>query len=163
MFPDGDKDDPFRLALRHTLIGLVKLSRRMDQQMKIWFESSPSDADVLRAYNEVRAFQFPNPNERNRLAGLSFGDKTLVPLQAADLAARECFKAARNRGVRPTRKPLFRLWEQSAMVELADECLQKILDSGDSPISVQAIHNMGTTCFPRIMTASPTSFHIEPI
>jgi hypothetical protein len=66
----------------------------------LWFESGSNDGDVLRAYNDVQSFQFPSAMERERLAGLSFGDKTLIPLQAADLAARECFKAAVNRGKR---------------------------------------------------------------
>lgn len=163
MFPNSEKDDALRLAVRHTLIGLVRLCRRNNEQVKVWFESGPNDADMLRAYNDVRAFQFQNPAERNRLAGIAFGDKTLIPLQAADLAARECFKAATNRGKRPTRKSLKRLWGQSGMVELTDECLQKIQNSGNATLSIRAVNEMGPTCFPRIVTATPTSSHIEPM
>lgn len=162
IFPDSDQDDPMRLAIRHVMVTLVKLSRRQNERTKLWFENGPTDADVLRAYNEVKVYQFPNALERDRFAGLSFADKTLAPLQAADLAARECFKAAKNRGQRPTRKPMKRMWGHSGMLEFDESCLLKLKEVG-GPLSIEAINGMGTRCHMQIVTMTPYSQTVAPV
>jgi len=145
VFPNRDKDDPLRLAVRHVLVNLCKLCRRYSERARVWFESGPNDADMLRAYNDVRDFRFPNTSERDRLAGVSFGNKTLIPLQAADLAARECYKAGANAGIRPIRKPLNRLWGQASFQLFGESCMLK-LKEGNGPISIEAIDGMGDEC-----------------
>jgi len=162
VFPDAKKDDPIRLATRHLLVSMSKIARHMNEHVHVWFESGPEDADILRAYNEVRSFQFPNPSERRRLSSLTFGDKTLLPLQAADFAARESFKAAQNFRKRPTRKPLSRLWGHAMMQCFDEECLRKLKAGGD-PLSIGAINGMGTDCHPAMVEATPFSVKRIPI
>jgi hypothetical protein len=161
-FPGCDQDDPFRVAIRHALIELCKFCRRYNERVHVWFESGPNDADILRAYNEVKGFKFPNSSERDRLAQISFGDKALIPLQAADLAARECFKAAMNVGKRPIRKPLQRLWGQVAFQVLPECCMLKLKES-DDPFSAKAINALGIECHQRYVDATPHSQTIIPI
>ncbi|MCU1249474.1 MAG: hypothetical protein JWQ49_2503 [Edaphobacter sp.] len=146
IFPNSHRDDPYRLALRHVLVGLVRLCRKNSHRAKCWFESGANDADILRAYNDVRDHVFLKVIERNQLAGISFGDKTLAPLQAADLAARESLKASQNRGIRKTRKPLSRMWNNAGMVELGQECLLKLRDKG-GPFSMKALDELGSDCY----------------
>jgi hypothetical protein len=162
IFPDAQPDDAQRLAIRHVLVSLVKIARRRNERVKVWFESGPTDADALRAYNEVRAFNFPNVLERDRLAGIAFGDKTMYALQAADLAAREAFKAASNRGKRPRRKPLLRMWFQTGILEFSNTCLVRLRDAG-GPLAISAIEGMGKGCHPHKIDTTPYSVRRTPV
>lgn len=162
-FPNRDRDDPFRLAVRHVLVNLCRLCRRYNERAKVWFESGPYDADILRAYNDVREFNFPDPSERGRLSGIAFNDKTLIPLQAADFAARECFKVAMNVGKRPIRKPLQRLWGQASFQVFGELCMSKLKQSDEGPLSIKAINAMGDECHQRYAEATPHSNKFTPI
>ncbi|HXB61906.1 MAG TPA: hypothetical protein VNU94_03510 [Acidobacteriaceae bacterium] len=161
IFPNAHPDDPFRLAVRHVMVGVVRMAIRNDTCAKLCFEKGPNDADVRRAYDDACQFVFPSAGI-NRLAGLSFSDKSAPLLQAADLAARECFKAAVNRGVRPTRKPLKRLWGQSGMLEFDESCLLRLKNAG-GPTDIRAIVEMGSKCHMNMVSSTPYSQTIEPV
>jgi hypothetical protein len=153
IFPGSDRNDPYRLAIRHVLIAMARIARKKNDRVKCWFERGPRDADIKAAHKDVSEFRFVNAGMQGRLAGLEFGDKSLPLLQAADLAAREGFKAHQNFGHRPFRKPLVRLWEQAGIVGWSREFLRRLRDAGD-PLSIDAHSKMPDEAFMMEMRAT---------
>ncbi len=162
IFPGSTIGDPYRFTLLHVLINLGRMARRIGLNAEVCFEEGTSNADVTRTYEAVRNFTFPRPDERGRLVGLSFGTKNTIPLQAADFAARECFKAAINRGVRRPRIPIMRMWNFSGMAELGVECLTKLKALG-SPLDVAVVNALGSECFMEYVKDNEFSINREPV
>lgn len=162
IFPAAADTDPYELAARHLLFSMVKIARARKERVKVWFEGGSTDAQALRSYNAVRDFKFRNPSERNRLAGIAFGDKSMYALQAADLAARETYKACANLGKRPIRKPLLHLWGHAGIMGFSEGCLVALRDAG-GPLSIAAIDQMGPECHMRNVESTPYSQKTSPI
>jgi hypothetical protein len=126
VFPGSAKYDPYYLAVRHTIINMATIGDRVGKQTKLWFEDSHATSGTsLNIYHEIRSTTW---GPAKRLDGITFADKKLCPLQAADLVARESFKHIDNLGVRPTRVPVkrlqhrlnFILWNRAALEYLRD-------------------------------------------
>ena len=148
IFPDMGRDAPYRFAVWHTVVSMIKVSRKHHQRCQLWFESGPRNGFALEAYSAAEACKFPAVADNNRLAKLAFGTKTMAPLQAADLAARESLKAALNHGKRPIRIPLRRLWGQAGIIVLAEKCLRQVKDAG-GPFNMNALGTVGLDCYIR--------------
>jgi hypothetical protein len=134
VFPDAQEYDPYFLAVRHTLINMAYVASpkpSLDRAGKIDLrivceESTTTSARAKKIYDELKTF--PGWRWGKAIAGFSTGTKRLMPLQAADLIAREAYKHAVNLGMRPTRKPVktlhnrlsFHLWTRPALEYLRD-------------------------------------------
>jgi hypothetical protein len=128
VFPDSAEYDPYYLAVKHTIINMAVIGERTRERMKLWFEhSTTTSATTLRIYNEIRSTSW---HPAARLGGITFDDKKLCPLQAADLVAREAFKHLDNFGTRPTRKPVKRLQERLTFIVWNTETLEHLRDNG---------------------------------
>jgi hypothetical protein len=147
VFPDSEEHEPFYLAFATVIINLAMISEQSsvlikpiwnrlglsfpdgDLDVLFWFEENQeTDGRCNRIYHELKALQ--NWPERRRIAGRTFADKTCVPLQAADLLAREAFKYADNRGTRHVRKPVLRLRKQITYCSWNRESLEELRDLG---------------------------------
>jgi len=79
-----------------------RLARRRRQHVKLWFEDSEKYHGLIDGiYRNLKVLKSWKLNERGMLFGISFDEKTLAPLQASDLVAREGFKVCDNLGKRP--------------------------------------------------------------
>jgi len=113
VFPGCGEYDPYYLAVRHTLINMAHLGANVQGYeifggMECWFEDSDATAgSTCKIYRELRALKtWP---DAFGLKGFHLEDKTLHPLQAADLVAREAFKHFKNLGNIKTRFPVERM------------------------------------------------------
>lgn len=126
IFSEAKEHDAFLLGLRQSLINIAYIAEVLKEDVKLWFEKGNADAAILRAYNSIADFRNWKPTQR--LSAISFDNKKLRPLQAADLIAREGFKHIDNLGIRPIRKPAmkltgriyFHLWGSDTLRYLAD-------------------------------------------
>jgi hypothetical protein len=126
VFSDAGEHDPFLLALRQTVMNTAYIAETLKEDIKLWFEKGNTDAAILRVYNSIADFKDWKPTRR--LSAISFDNKKLRPLQAADLIAREGFKHITNLGIRKIRKPAmkltgtvyFHLWGSDSLQFLAD-------------------------------------------
>lgn len=127
LFPDADEYGPYYLAFADMIVSMAVLAETIDvalrqvtkqtglsfpeEKVLMWFEENDEvDSQCNRIYHVLKSnTRWP---ERNRLAGRTFTDKTCIPLQAADLMAREAYKYALNQGHRVVRKPVFRMRKQ---------------------------------------------------
>ena len=115
VFPDCDENAPVRFAVARTIVEMARLARKHDETIQLWFERGQFDSLILQTYNSLRSLESWKWDERGRLFGISFDDKHLVPLQAADLVAREGYKIADNWKKRPLRKPVLGVWNRMGM------------------------------------------------
>ena len=139
VFPDCSVDDPVCLSVAHLIFEMGREGKRQNLPVKLWFEDSKRDRRLItRVYRQIKSLSSWNGVEREMLSGISFGDKTLAPLQAADLVAREAFKACDNLGIRNYRIPLKRMWETSAFVLWGRDGLE-ILKANGWPSKIDAI------------------------
>jgi hypothetical protein len=162
VFPTADRNDPFRLALRHLLIGMARIARKKQDRVRCWFEKGSNNGAILSAYKDVSEYPFTVYTLRGRLAGLELGTKRIPQLQAADLIAREGFKAGANFGDRPFRKPLVRLWDHAGVVIWSKDSLVKLRDSGN-PLSMDALDKLPDNAFMMDVTTTPFSESRKPI
>jgi hypothetical protein len=147
VFAGCDGEDAFRLAVAHTIVEMARLGKRVGEHIKLWFEDSDRDhAMIDRTYREFKSLSSWAMDERGMLYGVSFDDKSLAPLQAADLVAREGFKAADNRGKRNVRKPMLRLWDTSGVVIWGDKELEMLKANG-WPEDPSALIRLPDSCF----------------
>ena len=103
VFPGAKTYDPYSLALKHTLINMAHIGNEVKDQIKCSFEDGDTSVESHRIYNAMKAVELWG--NRSYLGGISFESKNLVPLQAADLMAREAFKHMDNQGIRPYGDP----------------------------------------------------------
>jgi hypothetical protein len=163
IFPNSHRNDPYRLALRHVLIGISRVACKRKDIVKCFFEAGANNGDISKAHQDVSEYHFPNtPRLRGRLVSFRFGDKTSSLLQAADLVAREGFKVSQNMGVRPIRKPLLCLWDQSGMVIWSRDYLLKLRDLGH-PLSMESLGKLPDEAFMMESIATPFSETKYPI
>ena|ERR1022692_585592 len=133
VFPNCDEYDPYYLAIRHSIINMGELGHKEQRLrgtggMKCWFEDSTATRgktrliyEALRDLESWKASVSLAPNAQ-------FEPKTLRPLQAADLIAREAYKHFINLGRRKTRIPVdrlkhllnFHLWSRPSLEFLRD-------------------------------------------
>jgi hypothetical protein len=126
--------------------------------VKLWFEDSERDHELIdRTYRRLKSLESWQWAERGRLFGISFDPKTLAPLQAADLVAREGFKIAANYGKRGFRKPAIRMWERMAMIEWTKDSLELLRNHG-WPDNLHAIVSLPDTCYVRKRTNDGTQY-----
>jgi hypothetical protein len=150
-FPDCRKDDPYRLAVAHTIVQMARIGKRTSTGVKLCFEESNECHTVIDSmFHSLKRLQSWNLNERGRLVDISFGTKSVVPLQAADLVAREGFKLADNLGKRPLRKPLSRMWDQIGVLLWNEPTLKQLKDR-NWPDNVGAIVSLPDDCYVRMM------------
>jgi len=115
VFPGCDEKGPMRLAVAKTIVEMARLARKHNEKIQLWFEEGSFDSLILQTYNDLRAIESWRWDERGRLFRISFASKELVPLQAADLVAREGYKIADNWMKRPLRKPVLGIWDRMQM------------------------------------------------
>jgi|SRR5882762_35226 len=129
VFPDCKKYDPYYLAVRHTILNMAHIGWAGRHHVKLWFEDNPATSPMtLKIYNEVKSVK--NWDPATYLLGITFGSKSLYPLQAADLVAREAFKHVDNLGTRSTRIPMKRLGNRAAFALWRKEALVHLRDNG---------------------------------
>ena len=123
-FPNAGPKDPFFLCVKSAIAGLAYIADEVGQNIDMWFEEGDDDGKIQEIHREFK--KLPNWKQGRRLLGITGRDKNFVPLQAADLYAREAFKHFNNFGLLPERKPLTRLkpqlmfhcWTLPALTEL---------------------------------------------
>lgn len=108
VFPGSEKHAPYCLALKHTLVNMAQIGVDLSSNVQCWFEKGDADGESLRIFNQMTSLH--SWKNGRRLTSIAFHSKTRVPLQAADLMAREAFKHHDNIGIRPVRKPVLALW-----------------------------------------------------
>ena len=146
-FPKASAEDAVRLTVRHAIVTMAREARKNNERVKLWFESGPWDAEVLNSYNRLRNLSGWNSNERDRLSGIAFADKSMCLLQAADLIAREGMKVALNYGIRPVRIPVRRLWKYESLMVWGIQCLDMLKNNGGLD-NLEAITRMDYRCYP---------------
>jgi len=161
-FPNSHRDDPYRLAIRHLLVGMARIARKKRDSVKCWFERGSNGGDIAKAFKEVSEYRFRDPLLQMRFSELDFGTKLIPQLQAADLVAREGFKVGANFGERPIRKPLERLWQHAGIVIWSKDYLTRLRDVGE-PLSVESLDNMPDDTFMTDVRATPFSVSRRPI
>lgn len=161
-FPKSHVRDPNRLALRHVFIQMARIARKKGDAVRCWFEGGSHDGDIRKAYEEVSKYRFSDYSLRNRLYGLKFGDKAVPLLQAADLLAREGYKAMGNMGKRPLRKPLLRMWAHSGFVGWGSEKMAMLRELGN-PLALDALSKLPDDTFMMEVEATPYSEVRRPI
>lgn len=125
IFPKVSTEEAFTLAAAHCIWNIVHIVNKANWNVALWFEHGPHNGMVLDAYN---SFKEENWKPGEKLTGIYFESKRLLPLQSADLVAREAFKHIDNLGTRKIRKPVqrmsdtlfFMLWDQSALKYFSD-------------------------------------------
>jgi hypothetical protein len=129
-FAGLDADAAYELALAHTILNMAYIAEKHGQVVKLWFEDSTKGqkAATIRIYDDMRELKCWN--NRHMLHGISFDTKTLRPLQAADLVAREAFKHPNNLGKRPARIPIKRLWPRISFLMWTWEELEQLRERG---------------------------------
>src|SRR5471030_104110 len=146
-FSGSDEYDPYLLALRHTIINMAQVgslspySGGAPAGIKIWLEDSSATAGrSTQAYTELKAVRaWKNASV---LKGFTVGSKAITGLQAADIIAREAFKYAANRAIRPTRKPVKRLKDAFGFHLWTGECLEYLSSIG-GPRDTRALTSWG--------------------
>jgi hypothetical protein len=122
VFSDAREYDPYFLALKHVFVMLGESGSKMDAGIKCWGEESQvTSAKTRQVYLDLKNTK--TWEGRHFLTGFEVLDKRHVPLQAADLVARESFKHISNLGIRPERKPVkiigkfsnFKLWTREML------------------------------------------------
>jgi hypothetical protein len=113
VFPDCGEYDPYYLAVRHAIINMAHIGGKVQgydilSGMECWFEDSNTTGSttcgIYRALKNFNAWP-----DSKALKGCHSSDKSLRPLQASDLIAREAFKHFKNLGQRQTRIPVDRM------------------------------------------------------
>ena len=137
VFPQLDKVAPYLLAVEHTLLNVAYLAAKADEQAHVWFElgTAPED-DFMRIYRRLKKLKCWE--HRERITNISFADKGMPQLQAADLVAREALKHFQNRGIRPIRKPFDRLQSRVGFLLWNREVLEHIQERNwpDNPAAL---------------------------
>lgn len=124
IFPNSREHDPYFLALKHTIINMACIAKRLSSaaiaaspdSIAICHEDGDTSAEAYTVYRDLKALQ--GWVDAKYLDGFTSASKRLNGLQGADLIAREAFKHAVNLGVRKIRKPVkslqtrlsFHLW-----------------------------------------------------
>jgi len=148
VFPDSGDDEPMRLATAHTIVEMARLARRHKEQIRLWFEDGPSRSLTDQTFRALKSLNAWRWDERGTLFGISFDDKRLIPLQAADLVAREGFKLAYNRGIRPLRKPVLGFWDRMGMGMYVREVFELLKNKG-WPSNLEAVVSLPDDCYLR--------------
>jgi hypothetical protein len=150
-FPECREDAPYRLAIAHSIVQMARLAKNDGRRVKMWFEDSAKHHTLIfGTFKELISLEAWSADERERLVGISFGTKALVPLQAADLIAREGFKAADNQGKRPIRKPLYRIWDQCGILQWTETSLSHLKER-NWPGNLRAIASLPDDCYVRVV------------
>jgi hypothetical protein len=135
VFPDStDPFDPYYLAVRHTLINMATIGAReqelylLGSGMECWFEKGDVDGTTCRIFKALQSLA--TWEHAKALRGIHFEDKSLRPLQAADVIAREAFKYFKNLGTIRTRIPVDRMRNVLNFSCWNRECLEYLRDNG---------------------------------
>jgi hypothetical protein len=97
VFPEAKPYDPYYLAVRHTLLALAGIGQMEKDKygfggLKCWFEyDKKTKPTIEQIYEKLRNIQTWKPASCLQEFP-SFENETLVPLQAADMVAREAFR-----------------------------------------------------------------------
>jgi hypothetical protein len=110
IFSNADLYDPFYLCVKSAIAQLGFMANTAGQDIDMWFEEGDHDEKIRSIHKEFKALASWKHGER--LLGITARDKRFIPLQGADLLAREAYKYFHNQGVRPDRKPFVRLRNQ---------------------------------------------------
>ena len=146
VFPDSGVDGPMRLAVAHAMVDMARLGKKHQEKITFWFEDGPFHGLIHNTFRELKVLESWRWDERGTLFGISFDDKELVPLQAADLVAREGFKIAANYGKRPLRKPVLGFWNRMGMGWYKKEALE-LLKEREWPHSLHAVVSLPDECY----------------
>jgi hypothetical protein len=128
VFPDSGEYGPSLLCATSALVTLSVMADETEQPIAACFEEGELDGRILEVRKRLKTAK-PWRGQA-RICSLTFGSKKIVPLQSADLMAREAFKHFDNEGIRPMRKPLERLTKQLMFHKWRLDGLQRIRDWG---------------------------------
>ncbi len=139
VFPDSDSSDPYLLALTHTLINMAEIGRQIASSarlrhlgrpdgLQVWVEEGDTDIESLRLFKALKSNA--SWDGRQFLKSFATADKSVMAMQGADLVAREAFKHADNRGIRPTRKPMKEMKGRMSFHVWNRECLEYLKSAG---------------------------------
>jgi hypothetical protein len=147
VFPGSAEDAPYFLALRHAIVNMARIGADLARTypeaigVKMWHEQSrDTSAEAFRIYQELQ--QISEWPDAKYLQGFAVGSKSLVPLQGADLMAREMFKHADNMGVRPTRRPVLALKNRTSFHLWDRKCLEYLKANG-GPTNLRTLTEWG--------------------
>jgi len=148
VFPDAGEYDPYFLALRQTFINIAYLASAKpslglagDFDVNIICEgSTATSGQAKRIYEDLKSFD--GWTWRKRFKSFGPGNKLLMPLQAADLIAREAYKHAVNLGIRGTRKPVKTLHNRLSFHLWTLPCLEYLRGHG-GPNDLALLTNWG--------------------
>ena len=128
-FPGRNTLAPYFLAVAHTILNMAHEAAKHQETVKLWFEDhSETKPETIRIYDGLRGMECWE--DRDRLRGISFDPKELIPLQAADLVAREALKHVLNLGQRTARKPARRIWDRIGFLMWSWDELEKLKERG---------------------------------
>jgi len=129
VFKNSAEYDPFYLAATHVFVNMAHLGALYKQPVKVRFETNTkTNGRCKQIFDELRSLKLWG--NRIYLSEFTTGSKSLLPLQAADLVAREGLKMMMNLGNRPLRIPAKRLWQQSTFILWTKEELQEFKEHG---------------------------------
>jgi hypothetical protein len=160
VFPGAGKEDPIRLAIAHTVVEMARLARKHREKIRLWFEDGPFHSLTDKTFRDLKALESWRWDERGTLFGISFDDKHLVSLQAADLVAREGFKLAANYGVRPLRKPLLGMWNRIGMGIYTKQTFDLLKQKG-WPSNLESITSLPDDCYMREQRNDGTQYFMK--
>jgi len=146
VFPDSGQNDPVRLVVAHAIVEMARLAKKHEEKIQLWFEEGPFQSLINQTYIDFKALESWKWDERGRLSQISFNDKNLIPLQAADLIAREGYKIADNHGRRPVRKPVLGIWNRMAMGWYTKDSLELLRTKG-WPNDLEAVISLPDNCY----------------
>ena len=127
VFPGVDKKEAFGLTTMQMIFNMAHLADRLGMDAALWFEQGPEPGIALDALKAVRALDW-KPNLRIRK--ITFNDKSLRALQAADLIARESFKHVTNFGTIEPRLPVHELSDRLVFMRWTVPALKYMAQRG---------------------------------
>ncbi len=139
VFPNSERFDPFFLCVKSAIAGMANLADHIDRRIDMWFEEGDHDSKIQEIHKALK--NLPQWPGRSRLMAMTPRDKSLVPLQGADLYAREAFKHFNNLGRRAERKPVTALKKQLMFHCWTLPALEELKRQG-GPDNLSAIANM---------------------
>lgn len=128
-FPTAKEDDCYFLAVRQVIMNAAYITHSLGHDVSIWFEKDgKTDAEVERIFDSISRFSaWPDSRALRSITG---SNKKLIPLQTADLIAREGFKHIDNLGKRPMRLPAQRMLGHLAYFHWNEKSLKYLAENG---------------------------------
>ena len=146
VFPESGEYDPYILALKHTMINMARVGAQLAQShleadgIAIWHENGDTTPEAVRIFQSLKALS--EWQDGRFLRVFAIGTKGLLPLQGADLIAREAFKLVDNIGKRPIRIPVQRIKMISSFHVWNKDCFEYLKANG-GPSNLKVLTEWG--------------------